>query len=207
MGMVATIALWILGILLFLYLLLSEFVDTIGRLEFIQNRWPAVGRAMSNRPIRLALLLFLVVLLAKDVSERWRANAPPCLTVTMPVPPAPIIQFVSPAKAQAQDRLPAPIVDVKQKGGNGNTANPGTTTAPVRVEPCGVFQNGGSNNNASPTCAPPERHLTGEQKKTISDENWIGEAKCANAICNLADLVFGVRPGVTSLRFEIRDCL
>jgi hypothetical protein len=169
MGLVATVALWILGILLGLYVLFAEFLDTIGRLEIIEKRWPAVWRIMSNRPFRLALLLFLVVLLAKDVSERWHENAPSCLTVVMPAPAAPIVQFVSPSKTQARKEASAPIVDVKQEGGNGNKANPGTTAAPVHVEPCGVFQNGGSNNNASPNCGPPERHLTDKQKKAISD--------------------------------------
>jgi hypothetical protein len=50
-------------------------------------------------------------------------------------------------------------VNVRQ-GGKGNTANPGTNTAPVHIEPCGVFQNGGSNNTASPNCGPPPVNLT-----------------------------------------------
>ena len=47
-----------------------------------------------------------------------------------------------------------------RQGGKGNTANPGTNTAPVHIEPCGVFQNGGSNNTASPNCGPPPLNLT-----------------------------------------------
>jgi hypothetical protein len=107
--MAATIALWILGTLLGLYVLFAELLDTIGRLEIIEKRWPPVWRAMSNRPFRLALLLFLLVLLAKDLSERWHANDPASLTVTVPAPPAPIVNFgtaSAPPKPQAPSTTP-----------------------------------------------------------------------------------------------------
>jgi hypothetical protein len=60
--------------------------------------------------------------------------------------------------------LPAPKgvpggVSIKQRG-KGSTANPGTNTGPVNVGNCGVFQNGGSNNTASPNCAPPPVSLS-----------------------------------------------
>lgn len=50
-----------------------------------------------------------------------------------------------------------------------HTANPGTVAGSVNVEPCGVFQNGGSNNTASTSCTPPARTLSGEQKQGISE--------------------------------------
>jgi hypothetical protein len=46
------------------------------------------------------------------------------------------------------------------QSGVGNTANPGVITAPVTQGDCGVVQNGGSNNNASPVCGPPPLLLT-----------------------------------------------
>jgi hypothetical protein len=45
---------------------------------------------------------------------------------------------------------------IKQSG-SGNTANPGTVTAPLKQEPCSVAQIGGSGNHASVDCAPPVR--------------------------------------------------
>lgn len=60
-----------------------------------------------------------------------------------------------------------PTTTKVEVSGNGSTANPGTTTAPVHVEPCGVFQNGGSNNSASPQCTPLARHLTDFQAASV----------------------------------------
>jgi len=52
--------------------------------------------------------------------------------------------------------------------GNGNSANPGTNMAPVTQGPCGVVQNGGSNNTASPTCGFVQRHLTELQRTELA---------------------------------------
>jgi hypothetical protein len=59
-------------------------------------------------------------------------------------------------------------VGIKQSG-NGDTANPGTSTGPVYVGNCGVFQNGGSNNSANPNCLPPERKLSSDSRKAFVD--------------------------------------
>jgi hypothetical protein len=158
MGVATTIALWALGGLLFLYLLIAEFIDTIGRLEIVEKRWPRVWRVMCNRPFRLVLLMFLVVLTAKDLSQRWRNGGPPPLIVNIAAPAAPIVQFTSPNVQPLQ----SPTVAVKQYG-NGNTANPITDTAPIKQGDCGVVQLGGSNNTASPNCVPPQRKLTEKQ--------------------------------------------
>jgi hypothetical protein len=44
---------------------------------------------------------------------------------------------------------------ITQKGDN-NKVNLGTVIGDVKVGPCGVIQNGGSNNTASPNCGPPD---------------------------------------------------
>jgi len=91
MGLAETIAVVLLGLLLAAYLLASEFLDTIGRLEILEKRWPSAWRAMSNRPFRLVMLVFLVVLVAKDVTERLHENEPAPVVVNIPPPPAPTI--------------------------------------------------------------------------------------------------------------------
>jgi hypothetical protein len=53
-------------------------------------------------------------------------------------------------------------------GGNGNTANPGSLAGPITQGPCGVVQNGGSNNVASPTCVPADRLLTDKQVADVA---------------------------------------
>jgi hypothetical protein len=163
-----TIAVWTMGAIFLSYLIVCEFLDTVGRLEIIEKRWPRLYRAMSNRPMRIVLIIFLIALVGKDLLERAKEKVElPKLVITILAPPPPIIQFVSPAKSQGRDKASAPILDIKQTGGIGNTANPGTTTGPIQVGPCGVFQNGGSNNSASTNCGTVERHLTEEQKKAI----------------------------------------
>jgi hypothetical protein len=42
-----------------------------------------------------------------------------------------------------------------RQNGNGNSANPGTITGPVHIDPCSVLQNGGSGNQANVECPPP----------------------------------------------------
>ena len=43
MEIATSIALWTLFVLLFLYALLAEFIDTIGRLEIIDSDGPRYG--------------------------------------------------------------------------------------------------------------------------------------------------------------------
>jgi hypothetical protein len=79
----------------------------------------------------------------KDHQDLLAAKGKPCPLRTSPlvIPPQKV-----PKGIQAQTHI-------TQKGNN-NTANPGTVTGHVDVKPCGVFQNGGSNNTASPNCVP-----------------------------------------------------
>jgi hypothetical protein len=75
----------------------------------------------------------------------------------------------SPAKvARSKPKPETPQVNNQAKQqGNDNTANPGTATAPVTVDNCGVAQIGGSNNTATTNCVPADRHLTDEQIETV----------------------------------------
>jgi hypothetical protein len=102
--------------------------------------------------MRLALLVFMIALLAKDIHDHVEEK-PPALNVTVQAPPAPIIQIVQSVPKGSFQREPPKVAT---QIGNGNSANPGTATGPVHVEPCGVFQNGGANNAASTNCGPPE---------------------------------------------------
>jgi hypothetical protein len=83
----------------------------------------------------------------------------------IPPPPAP-----KPPPVPTESSTTAAHGEVKttiKQFGNGNMANPGVVAAPVKIEPCGVFQNGGSNNTASPTCAPPQRTLTEKEHSDL----------------------------------------
>ena len=122
MGILSTILYWTLVAALGSYLVVAEFIDTIGRLEIVEKRWPRVWRGMNNRPFRLLLLIFLVILVARDVSERWKGKAE-CLTVVMPSIPAPIVQMVQDAPATGQRQAAA--ARIAQHTGNA-TANNGS---------------------------------------------------------------------------------
>lgn len=74
-----------------------------------------------------------------------------------------------PITAQAtSEGQPKTTTHIEQKG-NGNIANPGTLAAPIKQGDCGVVQNGGSNNIASPNCSPLVRVLTNAQKQGIGE--------------------------------------
>jgi hypothetical protein len=94
--------------LLAAYVLVSEFLDTIGRLDIIQDRWPKVWGVLNNRPMRLILIVFLAVLVAKDISDRVHEKVAE-LKVTMPSIPAPIIQMTTPEKPKEKAVTTLPI--------------------------------------------------------------------------------------------------
>ena len=85
----------------------------------------------------------------KDHQELLAAKGKPCPLRTSPL-------FIPDQKVpkgiQAQTHI--------TQNGNDNTANSGTVTGHVDVKPCGVFQNGGSNNTATTNCAPTDRRLS-----------------------------------------------
>ena len=78
------------------YLLVAEFLDTIGRLEIIEKRWPRIWGVLSNRPMRLILIVLLVVLLSKDLSEHLNERGDIGLKVTTPGIPTPTITVLPP---------------------------------------------------------------------------------------------------------------
>ncbi len=96
MELAATILLYLCVGLFGIYLIATEFLDTIGRMEIIEKKWPRLWSTMSNRPMRLVLLILLVALLAKDVAERFQQNAAPALNVMVPNIPAPVVQECTP---------------------------------------------------------------------------------------------------------------
>lgn len=108
MELAATILLYLCVGLFGIYLIATEFLDTIGRMEIIERKWPKLWAAMSNRPMRLVLLVLLVALLAKDVAERSQQTAPPILNVTLPDTPAPIVQECAPETANVKRRTGNP---------------------------------------------------------------------------------------------------
>lgn len=110
------------------------------------------------------ITLLLVCLLAGGWWARswlagWLSNQKTAQTTAQKIPPLsapkPPTEALATPKPQIapspKGALGGPHVNIRQ-GGKGNTANPGTNTAPVNVGNCGVFQNGGSNNTASPNC-------------------------------------------------------
>ena len=103
---------------------------------------------MSNRPFRLTLLLFLVVLVAKDVSERWKgATAVPVVTIVTPSAPAPIITFVQ-VQPPSGRQLGAGMIS--QRGRN-NQASPVTVYGSQTTKGNGSpIYNGSNNHSPSP---------------------------------------------------------
>jgi hypothetical protein len=73
-------------------------------------------------------------------------------------------QVAGGSKAQKQ---PQTNIHIDQKG-NGNTANPGTNTGPIKQGDCSVVQNGGSNNSANP-CSSYEYHLDADKLAAFTD--------------------------------------
>jgi hypothetical protein len=125
MGTASTVLLSLFVGVFGIYLIATEFLDTIGRLEIIEHRWPRLWAAMSNRPMRLILLVLLIGLVAKDIAERLEQKTPPPLRVTVQPPAPPTIQMVMPDARTSNPRLGTSHQTAKQIG-NGNQANPVT---------------------------------------------------------------------------------
>jgi len=99
MGIVGQVAAWILVAFLLLYVFVSEFLDMIGRLEMIEAKWPKVWGFLSNRPMRLVLIFFLLVIVGNDLVERMNEKVP-ALVVKMPSIPAPVVTFAQGAQSE-----------------------------------------------------------------------------------------------------------
>jgi hypothetical protein len=109
-----TVVVWVLGSLFALYLIVCEFLDAIGRLEIIEKKWPRLHKAMSNRPMRLALLVVLTALVARDIYEHVKAPIPQ-LNVTIQAPPPPTIQIVG-EKTNVKTGSAGATFQIKQSG-------------------------------------------------------------------------------------------
>jgi hypothetical protein len=71
--------------------------------------------------------------------------------------------------------VPTPAKDINQRikqSGKGNIANPGAIQGPITQGPCGVVQNGGSNNTAAPNCGPPPLVLDVTSVETNSTKTF-----------------------------------
>jgi hypothetical protein len=133
--------------------------------HFLRAPWLShVQIAQGGQPIHgifgLVGMITVVVLLAAPI-VLWLYLRPVqemVVTATVPCPSIPPV-VVKMLNSPAAIKLPAGGTKIIQKG-TGNTANPGANSAPINQGPCGVVQNGGSNNTASPSCAPPEANVT-----------------------------------------------
>ena len=104
---ITTVLLWILGPLVVAYVSLSEFLDVIGRLEIVENRWPKLYARLSNRPMRLIMLVFLIVLVAKDIQERSDEPKIAPMEVHFAGPAAPIFDQTTPRIQQDEADIAA----------------------------------------------------------------------------------------------------
>jgi hypothetical protein len=108
-----------------------------------------VGVVFGGWQARSWLVGWLTKHKAPQIAAQQIAPAP------APKAPTEVLPTPRPQSVPAPKGLPGgPHVGIRQ-GGKGNTANPGTNTGPVNQGNCGVVQLGGSNNTASPNCAPP----------------------------------------------------
>jgi hypothetical protein len=96
---------WVFIGLLAIILIVSAFLDWIGRVEIIERKFPKIWGVLTNKATRLLLLLFVLGLLAEDVHERLHEKEPPPLVFVSPAIPPPIIQNVI---GQQPAALPTP---------------------------------------------------------------------------------------------------
>jgi hypothetical protein len=108
MALAEHIALYILVTILAGYVVVCEFLDLIGRLEIVETKWPKLWGFMSNRPMRLVLIVLLLVLIGRDVVERIQ-EPPQVLQVVIQPPPPPNITFAPPER---EDTKPSTAVSV-----------------------------------------------------------------------------------------------
>ena len=117
----------IAGVLI-LYAIATELLDNIGRLEMIETKWPRLHKAMSNRPVRLALILVVLILIGEDVSERFEI---PTLNVTIKSPSVPVVQFVGGQIPKAP--IQNPTTSLATPKPTGNLTNPPFNPAPQQI--------------------------------------------------------------------------
>lgn len=150
MALFGTVLLWIVGGIMALYVFFGEILDNIGRAEIIENRWPGLWKILNKRLTRWVAILFLLILVGKDILDRANTKHPEYLQVVMPSFPAPLIQMVQPT------------------GRNSTITNPKPSSSVTVSAPNGIAVGGGTVNN--PTVnnyAPPARRLDSAEKAAL----------------------------------------
>ena len=51
----------------------------------------------------------------------------------------------------------------------------------------------------------PVAALAGEERPIFSHQQWVGEAECGDAVCDLTDLLVGMGPGITPIDLDLID--
>jgi hypothetical protein len=158
-GSSTTISVWWLGfgviILGFLFTLGTEWLTggrNMAALFLALKSWKSwLGGLLALVVAWACLFLYSVFgVVYQDHQKLLTAEAKTC----------PICTTRETASATKTVPITTPHVSVKIKQGNSGTANPGIISGRITQGPCGVVQNGGSGNFASPNCTPPERKLS-----------------------------------------------
>jgi hypothetical protein len=151
--------------------LMLGFVLTVG-IEWLTGgrNMPALETALKSWKswlgAALALTMAWLLLFVYSVFEVAYADHKSLVIAESKTCPVEVKQQEASPKTKPGEK---PKIAVTINQGKGSTANPGVIVAPIKQGDCGVVQNGGSNNSASPTCAPPVRKLTDVQKQGIGN--------------------------------------
>jgi hypothetical protein len=154
MPSISTALFWSIGSIIAGYLILSELLDVVGRLDLIEQKWPRVGKLLNNRPVRLALILFLLVAVWKDLSEHNEEAKPAPLAVQIAGPAAPKIDEYEREIATLNNQ----VADLKKSQSTGARYKP-----PKPAEPSGP-------NNAQ--LADSAKDIARRFRSLQEDLNW-----------------------------------
>jgi len=84
-----------------LYVIVCEFMDTKGRLETIEAKWPRIWKLLNNRAARLVLLIVAIGFLAHDYRD------------AVAIAPSPRPLFPAPVTPQIVEEPSPPIVIIQ----------------------------------------------------------------------------------------------
>lgn len=130
-------------------------------------RWIGAGIAIGLLLSILSLAFNMVRAYRSRPVEKIVYRTNPCPST----PPPPVLETPKTAAHPTSKVLPLskPTPIQAQPSSQTATGQNGAAVGSLSQGDCGVAQIGGSGNVAAPNCAPPERHLTHEQSKAISD--------------------------------------
>lgn len=111
----------VVAIVLFLYAIITESLDWLGRMDIIEQRWPKLGAFAESRKLRLAIFLIGIALLVRVLMESHPVAYPSKETAKSPAAEPSKTNTATGATGQTVSPIPQPSFGTRMALPDGRT--------------------------------------------------------------------------------------